>query len=264
MKGRTLVRPIFGFWGKRSDSKPGESPPPKAGYGESHFDDYAGTIPEPTLEVISSASSGTVEVRTSRQGRITVINRGPAGAGFRTCFDCGYSEPVLGAKTKEKPPPHPRPNRPDTTCKGSLRFTQLGHEYLTDVVDIRLLPTTGLTTDNADSVLAALLAATPAIGITGSDVDGSVFVHNNAAPPAIARFDAVPGGAGHAARLAEELPALLRAAHERAATGECGEETSCYSCLRSYSNQHVHEQLRRGDAAAVLGAVVGVGPSSTS
>ena len=41
-------------------------------------------------------------------------------------------------------------------------------------------------------------------------------------------------------------------------TCECGPETSCYTCLRSYSNQLYHEQLSRGAAAEVLRLVLGV------
>jgi len=33
---------------------------------------------------------------------------------------------------------------------------------------------------------------------------------------------------------------------------ECGPETSCYGCLRSYTNQIYHEHLVRSAAEAVL------------
>jgi len=59
-------------------------------------------------------------------------------------------------------------------------------------------------------------------------------------------FDNVPGGAGHVRRVAEQLPAVVQAAWERAANCECGPETSCYECLRNYYNQSYHDQLQRG------------------
>ena len=31
-----------------------------------------------------------------------------------------------------------------------------------------------------------------------------------------------------------------------------------YSCLRSYGNQHQHDEFRRGDALAVLGSLLGI------
>jgi hypothetical protein len=44
----------------------------------------------------------------------------------------------------------------------------------------------------------------------------------------------------------------MEAALERVSRCECGDDTSCYSCLRSYGNQMWHEQLSRGLAADVL------------
>jgi hypothetical protein len=36
---------------------------------------------------------------------------------------------------------------------------------------------------------------------------------------------------------------------------ECGQETSCYECLRNFYNQWCHDQLRRGLARDFLAAV---------
>jgi hypothetical protein len=33
---------------------------------------------------------------------------------------------------------------------------------------------------------------------------------------------------------------------------ECGEDTSCYQCLRNYYNQFCHDDLRRGPARDFL------------
>ena len=68
-------------------------------------------------------------------------------------------------------------------------------------------------------------------------------------------FDNVPGGAGHTRRIGARLPDLIAAARDRVANCECGEETSCYNCLRSYGNQIWHEALSRGDAFRVLDRV---------
>ena len=66
---------------------------------------------------------------------------------------------------------------------------------------------------------------------------------------AIILFDDVPGGAGHVKRLAEKdaLKRLLEATRGKVKGGcGCGEETSCYRCLRNYRNQFCHDQLKRG------------------
>jgi hypothetical protein len=61
---------------------------------------------------------------------------GPVGRGFRLCDWCGFGQPV---GTGEKPPEkHKRADRPGTDCTGPLQNAGFGHEYLTDVVELRL------------------------------------------------------------------------------------------------------------------------------
>jgi hypothetical protein len=50
--------------------------------------------------------------------------------------------------------------------------------------------------------------------------------------------------------------ALLTAAYQRVASCSCGAETSCYGCLRSYSNQRLHDELSRGAARDLLRLVL--------
>ena len=69
-------------------------------------------------------------------------------------------------------------------------------------------------------------------------------------------FDAVPGGAGSAIRIARSFDEVVRAALDRVERCDCGEETSCYGCLRGYRNQSFHEQLRRGAAVDFLRPLV--------
>ena len=93
------------------------------------------------------------------------------------------------------------------------------------------------------------------MGIIREDIDGTVTRHSSTAFSLIL-FDSVPGGAGHARRLGQELSELVAAALRRVESCECGEDTSCYSCLRSYSNQLFHDQLSRSVAAEILRATL--------
>ena len=54
-------------------------------------------------------------------------------------------------------------------------------------------------------------------------------------------YDSVPGGAGLVAQLAEEsvFNETLRNACHRV-QGNCGCDSSCYGCLRSYRNKFAH------------------------
>lgn len=249
-RGRFVI-PEFGFVGKREEGRPGESRPARNSSVEWHFGVYQQESPE--FESVDGFAS-EVRRRHFRQGRITVVNRGPGGRGFRICEWCGYGTPAPATATAGQLPPHKDIRRPDRECKGHLSFLHLGHEFLTDVVEV-VVP--GLDEESvARSVLYALLESAPRLGISRDDVDGTVG-RVDRERLSLVLFDTVPGGAGHARRLGDSLPQLIGSAIDRTTTCECGEDTSCYSCLRSYSNQLWHEQLSRGVAAKVLRGVAG-------
>jgi hypothetical protein len=245
---RQFVIPMFGFLGQRCEDKPGEARPPKAGSSEFHFSDYASDAP--AFEGVPLGRH-TAEVRFSRQGQITVINSGPAGRGFAICRSCGHTEPVPQVRqTNKKDLVHQRPTVRGGECSSMQSNRHLGHQYLTDVVEIRL--PVAMNTEEARSTMYALLGAMNAIGISQGDVDGTLRSAGVGVSPSIVLFDAVPGGAGHARRIVENLDELVRRGLDVVANCECGEESSCYGCLRTYSNQIHHESLVRGHAKRIL------------
>ena len=245
-----FVIPMFGFVGRSSDQKPGESRPLSAGNVDFYFDDYAGT--QPDFEVVP-VGHGHIERRYSRQGRVSVLNRGAGGRGFRLCFSCGHAE-AAPARSTTKTKPHKSIFNPKKDCSGKLNHVQLGHQYLTDVVELQLGEK--MSAKAATSTLWALLNVTHAVGISTSDVNGATWHTARGGSPGLMLLDAVPGGAGHAHRLSELLPELFQAALDKVESCECGAESSCYSCLRTYANQRLHDQLRRSDAAAILRQVL--------
>ena len=247
--------PQFGFIGQRSDEQPGEVQPPKAGRSQAYFSDYDGD--PPSIEEIQIGRS-TVQAQFSRQGRITVINTGPAERGFHVCLSCGHAEPTIERSTSKStaPAPHDRPGT-GRECSGLLSLRHLGHHYLTDVVELDLM--IQMTHTQARSTLYALLAATPALGIPPEDVDGVLGpIRTNGRQPLVI-FDTVPGGAGHVTCIRDNLQRLLRASHQIAQGCQCASSTSCYGCLRTYRNQQFHDQLSRGEAAAALGSLTASG-----
>ena len=66
-------------------------------------------------------------------------------------------------------------------------------------------------------------------------------------PYAIVLYDAVAGGAGHVRRLVTEDGRCFRQVVEKAIaiTKGCNCSPSCYSCLRNYYNQKIHDLLNR-------------------
>jgi len=124
---------------------------------------------------------------------------------------------------------------------------------MTDVVELDL-PVDGLTFEphvGAMSALHGLISAVPSIGIAQNDVGGSLAV-GTAGQTVIVLFDDVPGGAGHARHLRANLDQLVAQTVDRLRGCSCGEDTSCYGCLRSFRNQQSHDDLKRRAAIDVL------------
>ena len=249
----SFVMPVFGFVGERGASGVGDSRPVRMALVESYFGEYqAGDNSD--LRPID-VTSGAVMCRFSRQGRIAVVNRGPAGRGFRVCETCGYAAPAPAAgDAAGRARKHKNPRRPGRECQGRLTFRHLGHEFLTDVVEIRFNDPRMANDHVGRSVLYAVLAGIPSLDIRREEMDGTLYKYDAGRGPAVVLFDTVPGGAGHAQRVGQNLPEVLAAGRKVAEHCECGEESSCYACLRTYSNQIWHEQLVRRLAADVLGS----------
>lgn len=258
----TFIVPIFGFIGQRK-GEAGETRPLRGTHVTTYFGAYKDQS-EPEWRVVPALSSSTpVRQRASRQGKITVVNTGPGSRGYRICEWCGYGEPApapaVGSARAQtvrtaKPREHPDPRRPGRNCSGSFHHRHLGHEFLTDTLEIDFGQP--LTEAEARSVLSALLASVRVLHIDPDDVGGTLHY---LAPGVrtIVLYDSVPGGAGHARRMSDGLEKLVMAAVWRADSCDCGEETSCYNCLRSYRNEQYHELLSRGAAMRVLSRVIG-------
>lgn len=270
---RPFFVPELGFLAARETRQPGEEPPERIYAGELHFADYHVPDPNtggpgqevlrPEFEPVDSLSRGSlfVEKAYSRYGWLAVVNQG-YGNGFRVCRVCGYAEPIAGGK--KKAPSHHNP-RSGEICKGTLRQWNLGHRFMTDVLEIRFH--FDMNSDlarmfdeepmgTATSVLYALLeGASRTLDIPREDINGTFYFPEGTttwSPFAVVLLDAVAGGAGHAAYIGEYLKDVFAAAYQLVAFCECGEDTSCYNCLRSYDNQWHHDQLKRGLARDAL------------
>ncbi len=111
-----------------------------------------------------------------------------------------------------------------------------------------------------------LEGACNALSIERQDVDGTLYpCAGEPARPALVLFDDVPSGAGHVKRMAtqENLDLVFKRTWELASRCSRGGEvadTSCYGCLRNYTNQYCHDKLKRGyviDFVRMLAVCVG-------
>jgi ATP-dependent helicase YprA (DUF1998 family) len=171
---------------------------------------------------------------------------------FIFCDTCGFAQPL----DQGRPAKHEDPRNAKVCSSTFLAPYYLGHEFKTDV--IRLKFKTGIIRcicgepdclGGLDSAAAAIvMAAARTLGISNTDLNSSVqrFGPNT---NYINIFDTNPGGIGLTLAISERLKEILRVAVQISTDcPNCQPDTSCYVCLRSYSNQRRHEHLSRGTA----------------
>ena len=265
----TFVIPEFGFVAARDNIRtPGESRPQRLHTSRVYFAEYARPQQNgqrddvPTFKRIEALSSKSVQVSVyySRFGKLALVNEGPTSRGFRICQWCGFAEmapehPAPGVRRRRsRPEVHVNP-RSGKLCNGFTQTHHLGHEFLTDVVELHFNGQLAMWNDWKvwrSMVYALLEGSSHALGIRRDDLDGTFYTYSRSEAPAIVLFDNVPGGAGHVKRVAEELVSVFKGAYQRVDSNCCGAETSCYECLRNYRNQPYHDELQRGLARDFL------------
>ncbi|WP_197034555.1 DEAD/DEAH box helicase [Glycomyces sp. NRRL B-16210] len=240
------VVPEYGFVSGHKPERPGIVPPRRSWNAQTHvrsLDRGAGTT-----HVWRDKDGQTVHAWAVPRSQLIVVNEGPGGRRFRVCDRCGAgSSGGTGAGGHE----HPVTGQP---CRSRTRLAALAHPFETDIADLTF-PTRTLPREAWLSAMYALLeGASQALGISRDDIDGTLYAHQGS-HPGLVLFDTVPGGAGNALQIAEHLDRVVEAALARVSTCDCGEESSCYSCLRGYRNQRFHEDLSRRAALDVLGGL---------
>jgi len=188
--------------------------------------------------------NGLVKFTKSSPGQMVVLCEGRKGKGFYICGQCG-------AGFRERKNQHKTPY--GENCSGTLEKVSLGHEFETDVIQLKFLFKPEGDVEPvwfAYSLAYAVLQGAAAIlGVPPNDLNTTVAYGGNTPIPPIILYDNVPGGAGLVASLKEKknLRDCLETALERVSGScGCGENDSCYGCLRSYRNQFAHQYLRRG------------------
>ncbi|KUI09916.1 DEAD/DEAH box helicase [Mycolicibacterium acapulense] len=244
---RRLVLPEFGFVADRQARDVGTAPPERRWHGASYVEDVGDEVDTYRW---SGASDTAVAARAGTRATLAVISEGE-GNGFQVCQWCGWADAaVRGARRRA----HQRPES-GKECDGPLEVVCLGHRYQSDVAEFTFdgVEYQRASESNWLSALYAMLeGASEALEISRDDIDGALsWTKDNRR--SIVLFDTVPGGAGAAKRIAENLELVLRSAVDRVQQCDCGPETSCYGCLRSFRNARVHDELSRDGAQAIFG-----------
>lgn len=257
MNAKKFIIPLFGF-----STKMGEKPRP---VGETKPSTYYATqtqfwgINDLTEAEKAEAMHDTpiingkhIELTYSPGGKLFVLNRGTNGSGIRVCPRCGFA---TGHDTILKGNKHE--TKYGKSCSNPLVSVALGHEFSTDILKIKLpnhmvnIETTdgNPTKDQYISILYAILeGASTALDINRADINGCIGEDNE-----LILFDDTAGGSGFVKQIYLQFERVMKAAlHKVSGICGCAEETSCYGCLRNYSNQYYHDEISRGLARKYL------------
>ena len=184
-----------------------------------------------------------VQVTKALPGALVILCEGRNRDGFYICRSCGAH--MTGPKGEHKSPS-------GSQCTSMLEVFSLGHELVTDVARLQFPHLTG-EWDAYSVAYAVLLGAAETLDVPNTDLNVTITGGANAGESAIVLYDNVPGGAGLVAQLERErvFESMLRNARKRV-QGNCGCDSSCYGCLRSYRNQFAHPYLDRTRALEIL------------
>ncbi|MDI9633576.1 MAG: DEAD/DEAH box helicase [Methanolinea sp.] len=253
---RRLIKPAFGFIADWDGSSPVGMKRPERTYSTRVF--YTGESEEKVTIPLPLPDGRTRLIATNAEnGRFGILNFGKNRAGFKICSLCGYTVPG----DKDVPKTHKTPF--GEQCRGGVFETfDLGHEYLTDMVKL-VFENYDPAVPNAEgigfwqSLLYGILdGVSDCLDIERNDIDGCIYFERGRRT-ALVLFDAVPGGAGHVQRIANEgrLIEVLERTLWNLSRCACGGEegdASCYGCLRNYENQYCHPNLKRAPVIRFL------------
>jgi hypothetical protein len=187
------------------------------------------------------------------EGRLFRANQGPKAAQYRLCLDCGVVPD--GPPAQHKTPW-------GTRCGGALTALDLGHEFDTETLQVRFDGAKWRMPDVSDRTFWCSFSTgflSTAAGVLNTpERDMGVTYRSESADSLtgeLVLYDRVPGGAGYVQRIITDLAIILRALLARTrdcSNPECDPQGSCYSCLRSYSNQFDWLDLKRQAVVDVL------------
>lgn len=257
LKIRKFIKPIFGFSINKAEKiKKATTEKVKSFYNSQvYFYKYEESVNN--KKGCCEYFGNKIEYTYSPRGDLFIVNQGENHTGFSVCEVCGYSEPFKLKKDNDLGVKHK--NRFGHECSNKYLYkVDLGHEIKTDILEMSIPNMT----NNEDysfyqSVLYAIIeGAVGYMGISRNEIDGVISTNYSLGKKTFVLYDTVPGGAGHVKRIAENIENVLKEAKIRV-SGDCGcgLDTSCYGCLRNYSNQLFHDNLKRSYALEFIEAL---------
>lgn len=240
-KTGTYIVPDYGFINDISDPKPVGNSRPEKFYSSRVYYNGDATLSEPLIYK-SQDNSLTITAKSGVRGKLIAINDAKK-MHFLVCTTCGYAD-IDTEKLKS------HKNYLHNNCKGSARRFALGHEFLTDIVQLDFGGYPDKREGFWESIMYALLEGVSyTLDIERGDIDGCLYYTGNTCN--IILYDDVPGGAGLVRSIIKNnqiFKEILINAYKRMINCSCGgdiADSSCYGCLQNYRNQYCHANLKR-------------------
>lgn len=250
------VIPRFGFEADPRGPVEPSSRPPRLFSTRPYFAGFAGAPGQAPGAIPMPADPPLVTVKRACPGRMFVVCEGRREKGFYLCSTCG-------AGFRDRPRERDHSTSLGGRCSGTLENVALAHEFVTDVLEVQFHHRLQGESDPwlSYSLAQALVeGAADVLEVPSTDLSATVMNRLDPYCPApIVLYDNVPGGAGLVGRLEDrsEFRRCLLSARDRVSGAcRCAEATSCYGCLRNFSNQFLHRHLQRGPVLKYLEALL--------
>ncbi len=244
----TMLIPSYGFEGKRVEKGIGLRKPRSRGYAKVHFSQH---WPGETKQDHVPFAGGLVLKRYAGNGQLCVLNE--PRFGFQVCSYCNAAAvgdgeiDHWGYCGKRKNP----------YIRG---YNALGTAFVSDVLELAFRSDSHLygKIEDWEAVMWALFtAAAQILEVPETELGGTIY-RNETEDVSVMIYDDVPGGAGHARQLNDQVKELVERAYV-VVDGHCGcgEDSCCYGCIANYYNQVEQSKLSRGIAKRILGSLLG-------
>lgn len=197
---------------------------------------------------VFNSNGNMVKLESTKNDTLVVVTKND----FYVCPICGHAQ---DSNEYDKKIVHVDSN--GRKCNGTHKPYYLSHSFKTDVVRLTFYTPLSVEYNYIVSAMYAILEAmSKELDIERTDIKGCLYYNVASGIPmySMILYDAVPGGAGHVRRLDTPDGNILNKVIIRAinAMDNCNCEPSCYSCLRNYYNQTIHEELDRRLASEFL------------
>ena len=261
-KLKTFLIPEFGFVAEENIGKPTLIKPEKTYRTEASFFNYNNSTQENKYQIVDTQISVAM---VGNDGEMAMLN----ATDFFVCPTCGYAiETPIGVNPYAKT----IKNKEHFNVKGykcnsgvDLERYSLGYKFKTDVIRIKidqpLMTSDDKKYEEAYSILQAIiLSSCKELNIEHREIAGCLqYYYNHGDNYSYILYDNTPGGAGHVKRLNNNdtlLHVLINAMNLAQKCPNCDEDSSCYSCLRTYQNQKYHDIIKRNYVFNYLGQVL--------